>query len=270
MSANTTSIPEIDFAKATGFHSVAAAIVFAVLYIPFFVWFIRQSIARPNYVYFVLTFFCAIRIAAFSVRAALAGIESAGENLSILIADEVLFGVGYFGLLYSAYTLVLDLESISDRPPPKNALLLLIRNRRLFRLAMTIAVALGIVSSTMHNGQSSTASALHKISVIIFLILTVLQAFQTLMLARMEHSGATHFKQGNETFGKQHGIFILVCISLLLIVREAFSAATLANPSKQNNELFWYPLLAVPELLAVLLYATPDLVPRRDELPTYN
>jgi len=51
----------------------------------------------------------AVRIAAFSIRAALAGIESAGQNLNLVIADEVLIGVGYFGLLYSAYTLVLDL-----------------------------------------------------------------------------------------------------------------------------------------------------------------
>jgi len=43
------------------------------------------------------------------IRAILAGSESAGENLSLLIADEILFGVGFFGLLYSAYTLVLDL-----------------------------------------------------------------------------------------------------------------------------------------------------------------
>ena len=50
-----------------------------------------------------------VRITAFGIRAALAGLDSAGENLSLLIAEEVLSGVGFFGLLYSAYTLVLDL-----------------------------------------------------------------------------------------------------------------------------------------------------------------
>ena len=46
---------------------------------------------------------------AFGIRAALASLDSAGENLNLLIADQVLASVGFFGLLYSAYTLVLDL-----------------------------------------------------------------------------------------------------------------------------------------------------------------
>jgi hypothetical protein len=33
---------------------------------------------------------------------------SAGSNLNLFIVDQVLFGVGFFALLYSAYTLVLD------------------------------------------------------------------------------------------------------------------------------------------------------------------
>lgn len=50
-----------------------------------------------------------VRIAAFGIRAALAGLDSAGQTLGLLIADEILSSVGFFGLLYSAYTLVLDL-----------------------------------------------------------------------------------------------------------------------------------------------------------------
>ena len=50
-----------------------------------------------------------VRIVAFVLRAFLAGSETAGENLSLLITDQILFGVGFFALLYSAYTLVLDL-----------------------------------------------------------------------------------------------------------------------------------------------------------------
>lgn len=49
----------INYAHEYGIHSVAAAIIFAILYIPLFGWFVRQSLARPTYVYFVLTFFCA-------------------------------------------------------------------------------------------------------------------------------------------------------------------------------------------------------------------
>ncbi len=42
------------------------------------------------------------------IRAIVIGSDSAGKNLGLLIADEVLFGIGFFGLLYAAYTLVLD------------------------------------------------------------------------------------------------------------------------------------------------------------------
>jgi hypothetical protein len=49
-----------------------------------------------------------VRVTAFIIRSVLASSSSAGENLGLLIGDEVLFGVGFFGLLYSAYTLVLD------------------------------------------------------------------------------------------------------------------------------------------------------------------
>ena len=38
----------------------------------------------------------------------LAGSDSAGENLGLFIAEPVLYTTGFFGVLYSAYTLVLD------------------------------------------------------------------------------------------------------------------------------------------------------------------
>ena len=50
-----------------------------------------------------------VRIAAFVLRAVLVSIESEGQKLGLLIGDQILFGVGFFGLLYSAYTLVLDM-----------------------------------------------------------------------------------------------------------------------------------------------------------------
>ena len=54
---------------------------------------------------------------------------------------------------------------------------------------------------------------------------------------------------------------ILLLVSLLLLVREAFATATISNSLKQNNEHLWYPLIALAEILAVVLYATPGLVP---------
>ena len=45
---------------------------------------------------------------AFVLRAVLAGSSTAGTNLHLFIAQQVIYSIGFFGLLYSAYTLVLD------------------------------------------------------------------------------------------------------------------------------------------------------------------
>ena len=56
---------------------------------------------------------------------------------------------------------------------------------------------------------------------------------------------------------------------MLLVVRESFATATVKNSAKQSNEHFWYPFLAVTEILVVILFSTPGLVPRQDEVPEY-
>ena len=120
------SSTNINFAKAIGIESLPAAIVFAILYVPFLVFFAHKAIGRRIYVYIILTIFCAskydlnchlqefdidfslVRIAAFIIRAVLAGSTSAGGTLGLVVGETVLSGVGYFGLLYSAYTVVMD------------------------------------------------------------------------------------------------------------------------------------------------------------------
>jgi hypothetical protein len=98
-----------------GIHSLAAAILFAVLYVPLFGWNLYQSVAQPKHpyvrqksIFVILAVFCALRIAAFVTRAVLAASGSARENLRLVIVNQVLYGAGFFGLMYSAYTLVLD------------------------------------------------------------------------------------------------------------------------------------------------------------------
>lgn len=49
-----------------------------------------------------------MRVTAFALRSALAGSNAAATNESTLIAFEVIYSTGFFGLLYSAYTLVLE------------------------------------------------------------------------------------------------------------------------------------------------------------------
>ncbi|KAF8963766.1 hypothetical protein BDZ97DRAFT_975361 [Flammula alnicola] len=266
-----TNVQPINFAKALGFNSEGAAVVFAILYAPLLGWYVRQSFVRPTSVHFALVFFCTIRLAAFAIRAALISLDSAGRNINVLIADEILFGVGYFSLLYSAYTLVLDLEIIAGRPESNNPIIRLTKNRQLFRLPLTVAVALGIAAAASNNGAESTSNqALHKASTIIFLLLTILQAFQTTILTRMEIEGHGKERRDNESFGERHAMSILLLVSVLLLVREVFVTATVNNTFKQNNEHFWYPLMALPEILVALLFATRGLVPRRGELqPRY-
>jgi membrane-associated phospholipid phosphatase len=191
---------------------------------------------------------------------------------------------------------------MQDRPESSNPLIRLTKNRRLFRLVLLIAVILGIVASTeiSSSGTISHTGKLERIiSTIIFLVLTILQAFQTFLLARMELScmciafvnlviqvnnaheyTARGAKRDNESFGSRHSMAILSLGALLLLVREVFYTATITNTAKQNEEHFWYPLVAVPEILVVILSATPGLVPRREEIqqrlpklqsaPSYN
>lgn len=46
--------------------------------------------------------------------------------------------------------------------------------------------------------------------------------------------------------------------------------ATVNDFQKANNECFWYPLVAMPEVLAVALFSIPGLVPGRRDLPTQS
>ncbi|KAK7007681.1 hypothetical protein R3P38DRAFT_3325216 [Favolaschia claudopus] len=255
------SSPPINYAKAFGFQSIPAAVIFAVVYLPLFLWFIRQSI-KKHYL---------LRVVAFVMRAILIASESVGQNLNVLIADEVMFGVGFFALLYSAYTLVLDREIISGAT--LQLPLKIMRNRRLFRIILIVAVVLGVQgisdSTSSNPKKSSTGTDLRRASTIIFLVLTIIQATQTfLALNTHNYSSFAHVPSivASPRFGDRHGKYILSLISIFLLVREAFLVATISNSSKQNEELFWYPLLALPEFLAVVCYSFSGLVPPRSEL----
>lgn len=74
-------------------------------------------------------------------------------------------------------------------------------------------------------------------------------------------------KPTSYSFGAKHGHLILSVIALLLLIREVFSTATVGGSSKATDERFWYPFSATTELLAVMMYAIPGLVPARSELP---
>ncbi|KAJ7672382.1 hypothetical protein DFH06DRAFT_979669, partial [Mycena polygramma] len=223
-----------------------------------------QSIKNTTYVYISLTVFCLMRVAAFALRAILIKSTSLAENLNVFIADEVMFGVGFFALLYSAFTVVLD-RFVCLPPPPLNALpLKIIRDRRLFRLVLVIGVVLGVMAisdaSSSDPKKASSGVTLHRASTIIFLVLTFIQALQT----GLAFTG--NRRPASRRFGDLNGKYILAIISVLLIVREVFMAITVNNAARQDEELLWYPFVALPEVLAVLCYSIAGLVPPRAEL----
>ncbi|KAF7353574.1 hypothetical protein MSAN_01547700 [Mycena sanguinolenta] len=245
-----SSSSSIDYAAAFGMHSVAAAAVFAVLFFLLGCWFVRQFIKNTTYVYIILTLFCGMR----------------GSILNLFIADQILFGVG-FALLYSAYTLVLDRDVIAGGKPGTLFSLNLLRNPHLFRMALTACVVLGIigtVNSTSSNPSDvSTGLTLRKASTAAFLVLTIVQVAQTIWFFP-DHSSKNSLAR--RSWGDRHGRHLLIIISVLMLVRESFLTATINNSTKQNDERLWYPLVALPEVGAVVCYAVSGLVPTRKAL----
>jgi len=259
-----------NYATYGGINSLAAAIVFAILYVPLAAWYIRTLFRHLRRYVIVLTVFCHIRIASFIVRAVLTSNSNAAQSLSVYIAEQVLLSIGFFALLFSAYTLVMDRTDIinenyfggrSQQPDhPLGLVLKLVQNRHLFRIVMLVAVVIGVVG-TSSSTNSQTSSTLRKVSVIIFLVLTVLHTLNTLMLVKLEYAESGIRHPPHAPFGARHGPIVLLVISLFLLIREIFVTATLGNTAVYQNEHFWYPLVAVPELIAVALFLVPGLFP---------
>lgn len=261
----------INFAKALGIESLPAAIVFMILYVALFAFFVYKSFTQPTTVHYMATSFSLIRVVTFAIRVALTSSKSAEQSLGVVIAEQVLSGVGYFGLLFSSYLLVMDRLLLTDAPPSNRPIVKLTHNRTFFRVLLLVAVILGIASAAKTNSNGnivSSSKSLHIASTIMFLVLTVVQVLHTIHLSRTRISEQSqYYMRGKDSLGVRHGNHILLVVSLLLLLREIFATATVTNATKQENEHFWYPLISLPEILVVLLYTIPGLVPRRDELP---
>ncbi|KAJ6583162.1 hypothetical protein DFH09DRAFT_1029581 [Mycena vulgaris] len=251
----------VRYTSAFGIHSVTAVAIFAALYFPLGVWFGRQSIKKTTYVYIILALFCAMRITAYTIRAIIATSSDQASDLSLFFFDQVLLGVGFFALLYSAYTLVLDRDQIATGDEPAG--LNLLRSSYLFRIFLVADLALGIVatidSTSSDLREISIGRTLRKTGTIIFFVLTIVQAMQNACFFKNKN----YSKGSTRPFGDRHGQYLLWLISLLMLVREVFLTATLNDSSDQNDERLWYPLVALPEFLAVVCYSILGLVPTR-------
>lgn len=59
---------------------------------------------------------------------------------------------------------------------------------------------------------------------------------------------------------------VLCLIVIFLLIREIYLTTVTISTVSHQNEAAWYPLAALPELLAVFLFAVPGLVPEKREL----
>lgn len=247
-----------------GIHSTAAASIFAVIYAFLLPYYIFRAGRNPTYVLIILSLFCAIRVTAFVMRAVLAGSDGAGTNLGLCIGESIVYSVGFFGLLYSAYTLVLDREILTGRVA-RNPISRITSNRHLIRLALMAAVAIGITGATEINSSALSTqkqgNTLRKVSAIIFLVVTALLAVHTLFLIR--HGGIGIRGSHRASVGTTHGMHVLGLIIVLLLIREIYLTITVG---KMVSEAEWYPLAALTELLAVFLFSVPGLVPDKSDV----
>lgn len=185
----TQRTEQINYARLEGIDrkELPATVVFTTVYIPLLCLCIFYSM-RSTYVYKSLTVFCLgkppriwrsfhathdsdhpVRVVAFVIRAVLSVSATAGNDINLVVAQMVIFNIGFSGLLYSAYGLVLDRyvhhTSVCSkfRPPLRlrysilnssegkgvagrfSMVKNLLRNRMLFRAAVTAAIVMGIV-----------------------------------------------------------------------------------------------------------------------------
>jgi len=262
----------INYAKAIGIESFPLAVIFCAIYVPLFLVFMTRWCRNMTYVLGAAALFSIIRVTAFGMRAALTKSESLSENKNFVIAQSIIYSIGYFGVLSSAVNLVIDREEaagINNRDP----LRILTANRHLMRMTLTGAVVVGIIGAVDTQDSSNSAdkiktgNLLRKISVIIFLVIACLLVVHTLFAIAAEKRAAHYEKSYGSSLGQIHGMKILLFTGLFLAVREAFYAVTLNNLPRQQEEKLFYPFAAGTELIAVLTFMIPGIVPPKHELP---
>lgn len=199
-------------------------------------------------------------------------------NKGMSIAYEVLYSVGFFSLLFSAYRLLQDRERLAKVNRIGNRVTSALHRGHLVHFLLFVSVVLGVVGIALAmgtSGHSAIGNKLNQASTDIFLVVSILILLLTIFLIHLERkfrgtSGHT------PAIGQSHHHLILTIIALLLLLRTIFYTVTVHERSqgkstslssfsrgKQSNEKLWYPLAALAELLVALLFLVPALVPVR-------
>ncbi|THG94507.1 hypothetical protein EW026_g6982 [Hermanssonia centrifuga] len=268
---------KINYAVFDGIHrsELPAAIIFTVIYVPPLLISILLAFRKKTSVYRSLVLFSLTRLVSFALRSALAGNTSAAENESILIAEQVIYSVGFAGLIYSAYTLIIDRDEMvnpGDTGGRTGIFLLLgrvLKYRNVMRLTITVAIILGICGGIKAGdtdpSQRTAGSALRETALYIFLVVVCVLNALTLLLAADERRVGV-WEWDHVAFGERYGILILLVIALMCLTREAYLVSTTSNLATQDNAAAFYPLAALPEFIAVMMFMVPGLVPSKIEL----
>jgi len=269
---NSPDFPVIDvqpenYAKAIQINSFPLALIFTLVYVPLLGIFLFKAVRNSTYVLWITAFFCQVRIVSFAMRALLAKSESAGENFNLVLAQQIVYGVGFFGILYSAYTMVLD-RGLIKGTTGSFPLSRITGNRLLIRLALIAAVSLSVTgavqagTSTVQN-TINLGKHLKTIAIVIFLVVAALLVVHTIFSMSAEARRSSDAKELSSL--APHGLHVLLLIGLLLLTREIFYLAT-NNKTEQYKELLFYPFAAGTELIAVILFLVPGLIPLKREL----
>ncbi|KAF7329480.1 hypothetical protein MKEN_00210400 [Mycena kentingensis (nom. inval.)] len=268
----------INYAELYGIHSVGAAAVFLTFYLPLTGWFVFQSVKRTAAVYILMVILCSMRTGAFLIRALMAKPGSAAStSMTASIANQVLLNAGFFALLYGAFGLVLDRHIMAGGKRYPITTLNPLCNKLFFHILVNGTVIVGLVGSVRNirsandpdSEEAVRARKLRKISTLLLVLFTALQLMQSILFFRQPRraeGAAPSASHPRRPVADRQGRILLIIISTLLLIRELFLLATIDNAAKANQESLWYPFVSLTELLVVLMFALPGLVPARAEL----
>ncbi|KAJ7776303.1 hypothetical protein B0H16DRAFT_1302477 [Mycena metata] len=277
-----------NYAQIIGIQNKWAPIVFAVIYFLVMVWYAVQAVRRHGWVYGFLAFFSALRVVSFSLRAVMANNHhNAAFNRQMAIAYEVLYNVGFFSILLSAHRLLNDRRRLAKIDRGRNRLhrsMSRFHKARFIELLLLTSVVLGAIGVAFalgtNTGRTDVGNKLGQASTYIFLASTVFIALLTFLGIHIERARTAGGGASALSGATNHHHLILLLITALLLLRILFYAATIhqratgqptpasqasssIKQTAQGNEHLWYPLAALAELLTVLLFLTPALVPIR-------
>jgi len=257
----------VNYAKQLLIKSFPWAIGLSFIYFLLLVIYIFKAVRNSTYVLWIIAFFCQVRVVAFAMRALLTKRETAGENFHFVLAQQIIYGIGFFGVLYSAYIMVID-RQIIKRTTQASPLARITENLHLIRLALIAAVSLSITGVIMLNTGSTTNTVttgkhLRAASAIIFVLIAILLVLQT-VFASVAESRRIPDEKDHDSLAS-FGLYVLLFCGLLLLVREFFMLGTNGNILQYKERLF-YPFAACTELLVVLFFLLPGITPQKHEL----